>query len=60
MNVETYLAIALLNMGWDCAHCVNEKREYNIIPSLFISLLWPVVMIVIISLKTYRQYKENT
>ena len=30
MNVETYLAMALLNMGWDCAHCVNEKREYNI------------------------------
>lgn len=60
MEIETYLAIALLHMGNDAMMTHEAKMRYRVWASLFWSLVWPLTAAIMIAGVVYRQRKHNT
>lgn len=55
MTIETYLAIALVQMGSDAMQTHEANITYRWAASLFWSLIWPLTAVIMISGVVYRQ-----
>jgi len=55
-----YIAVVIVLMGWDAMSSSGERVRYQVVPSLLVSLFWPITMpvtILIAALKT-RHFPE--
>jgi hypothetical protein len=48
MTLETYLAIALAQMGTDAFATHLCRERYRVVPSLLLALVWPLTALIII------------
>ena len=55
MTLETYLAIALLQMGNDAMQTYNAKMHYRVVSSLMLALLWPITNALMVAGVVIRQ-----
>ena len=59
MTLETYLAIALLQMGHDAMQTYNAKMHYRVVSSLMLALLWPITNALMVAGVVIRQRRSN-
>ena len=59
MTLETYLAIALLQMGHDAMQTYNAKMHYRVVSSLMLALMWPITNALMVAGVVIRQRHNN-